>query len=173
MARSRGGVTRPQGPITGIAAVLAAALLLGAAPARAASPRVARDRTDNHFSFTYRARGGRVATAVSGTTASRGRVADFFVYVSERAPERVGDGRGSLRALLALRMTPHAPRVLRYRGEFTLTIVDSDGAVVYRASKKRRVVLRDRSGERVRRLFFPFDLPSGDYDAHGSFRRTR
>lgn len=150
---------------TVLAGLLLAALSSGAA---AAALNVRSDRSDNTFYFSYDAASGRQIEASSSARFVRKDPVSFLLYVSE-APEGADVGK-RLRARFSFEL--NKPKVVRYRGTFTLEIKDSSGLVIYTDAVRRKVVLRPATGEREKDFSIGFDLPTGSYEARALFKSS-
>ena len=131
------------------------------APAQAGPARVSSDRTDNEVAFTYDAASGEIT---SHTTTTRGARDDVSFQVVVREADDAGSG---LVGKLKLRLDGDRHTV--YDGWFAFEITDPDGEVAFRRLRPATIHLRPRPGQRRAALPFRFDLPSGDYEARGSF----
>ena len=146
-------------PALVLAAVVAVALL----PARAhAGPvTVEADRTDNAVTFVYDAGSGEIEK----DTTERNEDGDGVSFqVAIRESDDAGSG---LVGRLKLRLDGERHTV--YEGWFSLEITDEDGEVAFKRLRPATIHLRPRPGQRRAALPFRFDVPSGTYEAEGSF----
>lgn len=148
---------------TAAAVLISGTIALTAQGAMAASRSVGRDATDNRLDFEYDASTGTVTERSSYRRASRDAVR-FEVGVVE------ADGYGSgLNGKLRLRL--EGDRAVTYDGWFEITITDESGEVAYREARPATIQLKPRPGHRKAAISYRLDLPSGDYEASGSFEQ--
>ena len=146
-------------PALVLTAGLAAALL--PAPAHAGPVTVETDRTDNAVTITYDAGSGEIDRH---TTERREDGDGVSFQVGIRESDDAGSG---LVGRLKLRLDGDRHTV--YEGWFSLEITDEDGEIVFRRLRPATIHLRPRPGQRRAALPFRFDVPSGTYEAEGSF----
>lgn len=139
-----------------------AAITVMAAPGLAETTTVDQDRTDNSVSFEYDSSSGTIESATSSERASRNDIVYFKVSVLETE-----DSGSGLLGKLTLRLDGDRHTV--YDGWFELDIATGSGDTAYHRSMPVSVHLRPQPGQRRATLRFRFDLPSGDYEAGGSF----
>ena len=146
-----------------IAVLLTSLVSLQAAqPAAAAPISVKSDETDNRVAFTYDEDSGTLGDQSSFRRATE-RGVRFEVVITE------ADGYGT--GLVGkLRLVLEDDRARIYDGWFELTVESRDSDdVVYIRTRPATVHLKPRPGQRKASLGFRFDLPSGSYEAWGSF----
>lgn len=137
--------------------------VMAAAPAAAQTTQVQSDITDNEVSFTYDSDSGEMPEETSRRT-PRGDEVEFKIVVRE------GEDAGSgLVGKLKLRLD--GDHRLVYDGWFTLSVRDESGDVAFERSRPSNIRLQPRPGMRRAALTFRFDLPSGSYEAAGTFER--
>ena len=148
------------------AALLVASIGLSNVPqAFATDGSAGEDSTENRFTFDYDASSGEVTARSSYRRARRDPVR-FEVGVSE------SEGYGSgLTGKLLLRLEGERP--VTYDGWFEITITDSSDEIVFRRVVPRRIELEPRPGRRKAAIAFRFDLPSGEYEASGTFEAAQ
>lgn len=122
------------------------------------------DRTDNVFSFSYDSSDGHMPSERSRQTSSQSVEDDVTFTVLVREAEDAGSG---LIGKLKLRLNDDHRTV--YNGWFTFKVVDSDGEVSFQRARPANLQLYPRPGMRRASITFRFDLPSGSYQATGSF----
>ena len=150
-----------------IAVAATTVVALMAAPAAASAIQMGADQADNSYVFNWDAEKGEIANAASSTVITRGDKVTFYTY----AFERPGAPQGKrLLGRVILRLA--SKKAVAYRGTFTYRVLDATGTAAFEKSKDRNVVLRPRKGDRVARLRFLYDLPSGDYTLESTFTKS-
>ncbi len=141
----------------GVCSVVALGSTAGAHPIT-----VGEDQTENVVSFEYDSASGDIT---SEGNKRRPADEDVTFTVAIRETEDTGSG---LMGRLRLRLNGDHRTV--YNGWFTLKIKDAENNVAYKRSKPANVQLYPRPGMRRASVPFRFDLPTGSYEATGSFR---
>lgn len=114
------------------------------------------DRADNAFTFAYDAAKPEIVASASSTRYKFDDDVSLFVTVAEASGEE--------RLVGVTRFGLLAKDPVRYDGTMTLSVKNAAGATAYQTSRAISFTLRPREGKRVRRLAFPFNVPSGDYE---------
>ena len=141
-------------------AILAFVVL--ATPGLAQSNNVEEDVTDNRFAFSYDSSSGQIGSETSAERTSEEDAVYFKVAIAEM--EDTGSG---LLGKLSLRLDGDERKV--YDGWFTLHIETENGDPAFHRTRPATIHLRPQPGQRRAILRFRFDIPSGDYEAFGSF----
>ena len=129
---------------------------------------VARDETDNHFTFTYDEESGEMEGVSSLPPIGRDDDVSFLSGLRDRP--RAPEGR-RLRGSLTLQLVGNK-RVV-YDGSFSFQVRHAaTQQIAYAATRDTRIVLRPRRGQRRARMRFPFEVPSGSYSIVGTFQRN-
>ena len=137
--------------------------LLPSSPVVAAPEQVTEDSTQNRFVFDYDASSGTVTGRSSYRRANRDAVR-FEVGVVE------SDGCGvGLTGKLRLRL--EGDEAVTYDGWFQITITDDSEDVIFRQSRPTTIQLQPKPGRRKGAITYKFDLPSGSYEASGTFEQ--
>lgn len=143
--------------------VAASLLVVTVVPAAASTTKVQRDATDNEVSFTYDSDSGEMPEETSRRSTRDDQV-EFKIVIRE------GEDAGSgLVGKLKLRLDGDNRTV--YDGWFTMSVRDENGDVAFERSRPANIRLQPRPGMRRAALTFRFDLPSGSYEAAGTFER--
>jgi hypothetical protein len=150
------------------ALLVAGGLALGSLPATgsAAPYRMGGDRSDNTFYFTYDSEDASMPVQTSATVFKRRDRVRFYLYVRRRPGAEKGR---RLAGVVKLHLV--AKRPVRYAGNFIVKVKESEGPLVLKRSRTRRITLRPRPGDRTARLEVRFDLESGEYEAFARFRQ--
>lgn len=150
-----------------VALLVAGGLALGSlpAPVSAAPYRMAGDRSDNTFSFTYESKDASMPVQTSSTVFKRRDRVRFYLYVRRRPGAEKGR---RLAGVVRLRLVGKRP--VRYAGSFIVKVKESEGPLVLERTRRRRLTLWPRPGERTARFVVRFDLDSGEYEAFARFR---
>ena len=145
---------------------LSTLLLSSVGPTAGAHPiTVDRDRTDNDLSFAYEAESGDLTSMTSSRRTSRnGDDVEFEIMVRE-----TDDAGSGLQGRLRLRLNGDHRTI--YDGWFSFRVTTPEGKVAFQRLRPANLHLRPRPGQRRATLVFRFDLPSGDYEAAGYFRK--
>ena len=122
---------------------------------------VSQDRADNSLTFSYDADADEITGAASSVRHSRGDLVDFITTVADREGEPPLVGRITLRLIGSTPVT--------YNGTFTFVVTNADGDTAFSQSQVKKFTLRPKAGKRMKRLRYPFDLPSGDYSVRAKF----
>lgn len=121
------------------------------------------DRADNAFTFAYDSTNVEIVAATSSTRYSFDDDVSLFVNVAEATGDAplVGVARFGLLKKEAV----------KYEGTMTFIVKTVAGSTAFSTDRAVSFTLRPKTGKRVRRFAFPFDVPSGDYEVTVRFSR--